>query len=359
MPVDLDAARARRDREADAALGARLQRPREDLAGGHVALAVGVDPRAALDRQRQVGALGLDAQLARGGQALDQPRLEVRAARSRRRSRRRGPGTARGARRPRTRSCPCPPAARRPPSATASGTSAARSAASRTGARARAARAIRAASTSRQRARVGRRLDADRGVGRLRLGQLGGAKPSRWASRAAARTPRRRPGSSGRISGHASRSSSSSLEREQQRRGQRASSARRPAGPAGRRGSSRTAAPRSARGRAPSRGLDVREVLGEVLAQDVADPAALVLASRSGSGRAAPSGDVIGSAPAISQRTASRSNRNSTPRCQASSCESGEPAIDVGVLAAASPGSSPRAGRARRPPASGTRTRAP
>ena len=36
----------------------------EDLAGGHVALAVGVDPRAALDAEREVGALGLDPQLA-------------------------------------------------------------------------------------------------------------------------------------------------------------------------------------------------------------------------------------------------------------------------------------------------------
>ena len=36
---------------------------------GHVALAVGVDPRAALDAQRHVGARGLDAQLARAASA--------------------------------------------------------------------------------------------------------------------------------------------------------------------------------------------------------------------------------------------------------------------------------------------------
>src|SRR3954468_18847227 len=57
--------------EADAPLGGRLVRPREDLAAGHVALAVGVDPGAAGDAQREVGPLGLDAQLAPGRQALD------------------------------------------------------------------------------------------------------------------------------------------------------------------------------------------------------------------------------------------------------------------------------------------------
>ena len=36
----------------------------EDLAAGHVALAVGVDPGAAVDAQPQVGALGLDPDLA-------------------------------------------------------------------------------------------------------------------------------------------------------------------------------------------------------------------------------------------------------------------------------------------------------
>ena len=95
---DLDAARARRHREAHAALGRRLDRAGEDLARGHVALAVGVDPGAALARQREVGPLGLDPDLARPRQPLDQPRLERRAAPPTRRPDRRGRGTARGAR---------------------------------------------------------------------------------------------------------------------------------------------------------------------------------------------------------------------------------------------------------------------
>ena len=49
----------------------------EDLARGHVALAVGVDPGAALDVQRDVGARGrLELQLARSLQALDELGLE-------------------------------------------------------------------------------------------------------------------------------------------------------------------------------------------------------------------------------------------------------------------------------------------
>ena len=76
-PLDRHAARARRDRVADRALRRVLQRAGEDLARGHVALAVGVDPGAAVDAQPQVGALRLDAQLARAGEPLDQPRLRV------------------------------------------------------------------------------------------------------------------------------------------------------------------------------------------------------------------------------------------------------------------------------------------
>ena len=45
-PLDRHAARARGQREAGAALGGRLDRPGEDLAARHVALAVGVDPGA-------------------------------------------------------------------------------------------------------------------------------------------------------------------------------------------------------------------------------------------------------------------------------------------------------------------------
>ena len=43
--------------------GRVLERAGEDLAAGHVAPAVGVDPGAAVDAQAQVGALGLDADL--------------------------------------------------------------------------------------------------------------------------------------------------------------------------------------------------------------------------------------------------------------------------------------------------------
>src|SRR4051812_16166347 len=52
-PLDFDPARAGGDREADRALGRVLHRPREDLAGGHVAAAVGVHPRAAAHAQAQ------------------------------------------------------------------------------------------------------------------------------------------------------------------------------------------------------------------------------------------------------------------------------------------------------------------
>src|SRR3954451_1616548 len=74
-PLDGHAARARGDREADPALRGVLDRTREDLARGHVAAAVGVDPCASLDAQAQVGALRLDAQLARVREAIDQPGL--------------------------------------------------------------------------------------------------------------------------------------------------------------------------------------------------------------------------------------------------------------------------------------------
>ena len=91
---DLDAARAGGHVEPDRALGRGLERPGEDLAGGHVAPAVGVDPGAAGDRQREVGALGLDPDLARAREALDQAAPARRAARPRRRPGRRGRGTA-------------------------------------------------------------------------------------------------------------------------------------------------------------------------------------------------------------------------------------------------------------------------
>src|SRR5439155_15773641 len=53
-PRDVDAGGRGGDVEADAPVRAVLVRAGEDLAAGHVALPVGVDPRAALDAERQV-----------------------------------------------------------------------------------------------------------------------------------------------------------------------------------------------------------------------------------------------------------------------------------------------------------------
>src|SRR4051812_13669101 len=75
-PGDVDPGRRRGDVEEDAPVGARLVRPGEDLARGHVALAVGVDPRAPGDAQRQVGPVGFDADLPRRLQPRDQRVLE-------------------------------------------------------------------------------------------------------------------------------------------------------------------------------------------------------------------------------------------------------------------------------------------
>ena len=82
--VDVDARGRRAHGEAHAAVRAALVRAGEDLAAGHVALAVGVDPRAPRDAERQVGALGLQAQLARVAQAGDQAVLEGAQAAPRR-----------------------------------------------------------------------------------------------------------------------------------------------------------------------------------------------------------------------------------------------------------------------------------
>ena len=98
--------------------------PGEDLAAGHVAPAVGVDPGAPLDAERQVGALRLDAQLARAAQAVDEHRLEGAQLAPRSAPGRAGRGTARRRRTPGSRRAPCRPAGRAPPSATASSTSA-------------------------------------------------------------------------------------------------------------------------------------------------------------------------------------------------------------------------------------------
>ena len=117
--LDHHAARRRRDREADPALGRVLVRAGEDLAGRHVALAVGVDPRAALD----VRASGPCPAPRSGSRAPARAARSAspgsRAARPRPRPGRRGPGTARARRTPRSPPCPSPPAGRRPRSATA------------------------------------------------------------------------------------------------------------------------------------------------------------------------------------------------------------------------------------------------
>ena len=74
---DRDPARPGGNREADPPVRGALERAGEDLAAGHVALAVGVDPRAALNLERQVGAVGLDSDLARRRQPLHELRLRV------------------------------------------------------------------------------------------------------------------------------------------------------------------------------------------------------------------------------------------------------------------------------------------
>ena len=116
-PSDRHAARARGDRDAQRALRRVLVRAREDLARGHVAPAVGVHPRAPVHAQAQVGALGLDVDLAGAGEAGDQRGLARREVASRRRRGRPGRGRSRGGRRRRTPRCPCRPAGRRPGSA--------------------------------------------------------------------------------------------------------------------------------------------------------------------------------------------------------------------------------------------------
>ena len=185
-PLDRHPARARGDREADVALRGVLDRAREDLARGHVAPAVGVHPRAPRDAQAQVGPLGLDAQLARAREALDQPRLaraqlapgrdRVVAVEEQRALDQRGE-VARS---------PSAPAARPPRSATASRTSAAASP----------ARAPAPACAPRAPAAPGRRPPArscsrapgsSAGSRRSRVSACSpGESESRWTSRAAA-----------------------------------------------------------------------------------------------------------------------------------------------------------------------------
>ena len=106
----IDVRRTRWDREADRAVGRALVRAGEDLAAGHVAPAVGVDPRAAVDAQAQVGALGLDPDLPRRGQP---PTSRSWTSVSSRHActGRAGRGTAPASRTPRSRRRSSPPAA--------------------------------------------------------------------------------------------------------------------------------------------------------------------------------------------------------------------------------------------------------
>ena len=198
-----------------------LVRAGEDLAGGHVALAVGVDPRAALDVEREVGALGLDAQLARAGQALDQPRLEFAQL-----APRAGGVVAVEEQRAldevaRTRWCPSRPPGRPPPSATASTHQRRLSAASRTFARARAARAIREASTPTS-ARVfsGAWMRTEASVPSASASSDGGNE-SRCTSRAARQNASSAPGSEGAHERPRLALEQHLLQRQQQRRGER------------------------------------------------------------------------------------------------------------------------------------------
>ena len=75
-PGDLDPGGRGRDAEAHVPVGRRLVRAGEDLAGGHVALAVGVDPPAALHADLQRRARRLDAQLRRLRHPRDERVLE-------------------------------------------------------------------------------------------------------------------------------------------------------------------------------------------------------------------------------------------------------------------------------------------
>ena len=351
---DLDAARARRDREADAALGGVLERAGEDLARRHVAPAVGVDPRAAGDAQPQVRALGLDAQLARARQPLDQPRLALRrssrqaaagSSRSRNVARRTNAANsavpiraccARGRRRP-ERPAPAPPQ---------------RGLADRRAGAGGAGHPRRV--DAGERGRVLRRLDRERRVGLLRLGQLGGRERVEVGVARRAHQPSSCRAATVRSSGHAPRARAARAGRRAAAAPPASSSARPPAGPAARPGSSRTAAARSA-----AASITAPRAPGSARRGARAARRGSSARSSGDAKRKRPSSSfwlVIGSVPAISQRTARRSNRNSTARCQASSRDSGDPPPTAaysrrvaGVIAPRSTSTSPAASGTRTP----------
>ena len=247
----------------------------EDLAGGHVALAVGVDPRAARDvRASRSVPSALDADLLRRRQALDQPRLERRAARPRRRRGRRDRGTAPARRTRRSSRVPMP--------ACWAAAGVGQSVIDQRLAHPRLAQRRRRPRRARQprrvdggeRVRVVGGLDAERGVQLARLGELGGRE--RVQRRVGHRGPvaLALPGQRDAQQRPRAALQDLPLQREQQRRGERRRGRPGPAARAARRGSSRPAAARSRR--RSSRRLHVGEVLGQVRAQRLADPAPLV-----------------------------------------------------------------------------------
>ncbi len=247
----------------------------EDLARGHVALAVGVDPRAALDLQAQVGPLGLDAQLRARESRSTRRCLARRAARATRRPGRGGRGTARARRARRTRRCPCRPAGPARASARSSGTSAARASP-----RASAPRRGRHAPSAPGPRRPAPACSPAPGCAATRRCPRTSSSVARGdlvEVAVAARPPRRpRPGRAARRAAAATRRARAARAGAPAAAARRASSSDTTCWP----GSHLEAVAREQAGEGG--GVDhgashVREVLGDVLAQHVADPAALVV----------------------------------------------------------------------------------
>ena len=186
--------------------GRVLDRPGEDLARGHVAPAVGVDPGPAGDREGQVGPLGLDPDGPDARHELDQPRLPTPQLLPGRDRVGRGRGTSPRRRTPRSRPAPSRRRRRRRRSGTGSGPSASAARRWRIGSRARSTTACRRGSTRRidrvsLSAAIRIRPSAVLGLGRSPTG-------GRWASCASVACSRKNsvsPGSSSRTSGCAPR----------------------------------------------------------------------------------------------------------------------------------------------------------
>ena len=305
---------------------------------GHVAAAVGVDPRAAVDAQRQVGALGLDAQLARlaraarsgaawtaaqlapGGRRVVAVEEQSRGGRRRRTRGAHARLLGAGRRRPQ-RAAPAPPHRRladRRPGARRRGPSA-------PGRRRRAPSCSRAPGSPATR-RCPRPRPARPGANAVEV-LVARGRPEALLG-AGQLDAQQRPGPA---------LEQLALQREQQRRGERrrahddllaglrleAVAAQQPAKANGSGQGASTSGKCSARCSRSTSRIQRRS-------------SCVAKRKRASSSFCR----VIGSVPAISQRTARRSNRNSTARCQASSRESGDPPRRRGVLA-------PRRGRHR------------